>query len=272
LGNELVFIDGQEGFIDLVIPLKGKIESAYTDILSGTVAWWEHKTFTAGSIPTRFGLGVPTRVMHKLLSFRISMNHLRQSYCHNYANYEHAINKLQDAIWNCQSVVGRQKLTRTLKKLMLIEKSMECMELDMDVLGSLLALVPLKYITYDKQVIEWKNDSKDWHVVIDTLKIATQAISFLEQQNELGRVSFDRKQRAMVQAMRECMSIHEEGQDFDTYINKWSDKILTEIGLKEKIEFKKKQDREKNTKRARELRQLMRSKVEQSKESNMSSS
>lgn len=235
--NELVFVDGQESFIDLVIPLRGEVESS-----NDAIQWWSRETFA--EIPMHISRNFPEQVRHRLLSLRISMNHLREYYVKAYYNYSVPIQKVQEALWRCTKLFGRRRLTATLRKLMLLEKNAESIMLDYKIIGSVVSLLPTRYLTYDKQVLEWQFDNLKWRINLYLLKIQVQAIAYLEQQSDLGRVNLSKQTKAMLVAMRDCMAVHEEGQDFDTYINKWSDKILTEMGLKQELDFRKKRAKE----------------------------
>lgn len=188
----------------------------------------------------------PHSVQTKLLSLVLSMNAIKQEYNKLIRPYENAINKLQKSISeNIGHPIIVRNLNKTLRHLMYLQAKVSFNDIPEAVFAGVIKFLPVKYVSYEKEVQSWYGDfthkgqysyyAGEQHIQrklnITLLKINIKAIAWLEQQDELNRIELTREERALMVAMKEAMTVHDDNVTFDSYIEDWAHKILKELDI-----------------------------------------
>lgn len=244
-GKELVFVDGQEGFVSLNIPLKIAHGYSYTLVnKEGIKTMFENETvvYPFNIIPCN--LAFPAHILKYLTVMTISMNYIRREYNKIIKPYARAIEALENAIeLNKGHPVIISRFNKEISRLLYLQRKSSVLNIPREVVDSFIARIPSRYFRYYDERKEWKTRQSDntYFFVTSMLEIRVQALAFLEQQVELKRFVLSKEESALLMGMKEAMCVHDDASSFDDYLHKWSLQIR---GVSEE-EYKQVTDAEK---------------------------
>lgn len=64
---------------------------------------------------------------------------------------------------------------------------------------------------------------------LKTINFLPESISYLQQQNDLGRIFLNHDQLAMLNAFKEVFKVQSDGMTFDSFIDSWAKKLLEDL-------------------------------------------
>jgi hypothetical protein len=229
--KDLIFIDGQEGFVDLELLESWRCfingtcrESGYHQILNlsfnkDAKGRWVYIPFNPAE-------------RNMLISMQISYRNLSRIYYEVVNNFDNRIAALRKKFERARNPVIKAKWNDAIRHV-LKEMNQSDADVDFGVINSLLEKLPKKFYERRTQRIRLKifSNVDALFLECDVLKIRVVAIPYLECQYGLGRIKLNWQEIAMVKSMKELLKIKDDVSTFDSYIDKWTERLIHEVTI-----------------------------------------
>ena len=239
--NDIVLVNGQEGFIDLEIVDKIKIDGREfslqraNSIINGTLSGHRRK--------------ISTILKHRFISLQISRNHITREY--GAIKYEKEIKKLTRWLNAMHKIhPGHRKGINKVRSRLTELKNMKRQSIynfDKEVFETLTKKIPKRYKGEREEQFDLPWYGRDGMKITVFLKwISHKSIPYLEQQYQLRRIKLSEDEEYMLHAFKEAMRIRDEKTTFTDYIDKWARNLGKEVEMNQ-LELKLKKVKRKRT-------------------------
>jgi hypothetical protein len=239
--NDLILIDGQEGFVDLSLIEEWAIKEERTITQYNGYSFKELKTKESGhhTIPVisfqkdnkhrAWGCYVTDNPSDRLMliGMQISYKNLARIFHKISHEIDERTKKFKDKMNKAKTMTTRAKYNNLIRKL--IKEEEQYAEDYFRIIYRLLSKLPVKYHSKEKIIIPLRGRGDNPYLECSIIKIKTIAIPYLESQFLLKRIELDKQEQDMVKSMKELLSIKDDETTFDTYIDKWAERLIKRL-------------------------------------------
>jgi len=236
MANSPMCVDAQEGYVDLDISYRYKIDTPYNQ----NDLWKEGRILNFSPNKSRVAYGYYTCIednkkARKILTLELSTSKLFDLYDAFYNDIDKKIEITQKKM-NEWKVELKKKHRKTTKKKILLKISRLNRDIrmlnnttgerwDFNVIKGILAICPTRYYSYEYITDDVVGDSEG-RLTLEYFKVNTKIIPYLLNKKELMQLQLDKKEISMLKAMEELTRLKIENYTFDDHINGWIKELL----------------------------------------------
>ncbi len=227
--NSLVPVEGADNYMDIELYMGLHIKSDTGLVIDRFDDFGEPPKYGDINFPSivlsRAGGGYKqSKLSRSLTLFSITYNFILRKVEEKINNQ--TLDKMKERFWRLRTRHGNRSkyLTRLRRKILFqkLENEKVAGRIIKNSFGDLFNLLPERYRGV-------KDDAIQYYSITFLLKSAlinAKGLSYLEQQNDLGRINLNDDSLILLQSLKDLMSYRQENATFDDYINNWIKELL----------------------------------------------
>jgi hypothetical protein len=236
--NDLILIDGQEGFVDLSFLEEWKLFINGVNRQAGyytmpIISFRRHYKNRKEDRDDNLWMTDKPEDRLAFIGMQISYNNLARIYHKIRHNIDERVLIAKKQMKKAKTMKQRSLFNDKIRQLIKEQNQYDAF-VRFEIIYSLLKKIPEKYYCRENKIVYVNKRGRAYdypypHIECTILKIKAIAIPYLENQFSLNRIELNYEEQAMIKSMKELLAIKDEDTTFDTYIDKWSERLIKRL-------------------------------------------